>query len=252
MGFTVQKFLWLLVLPPSSLVLIILAGLLLLDRHRRAGKVLVFSGAALLYVLSLGHVADMLVKPLERGRPPLNGHAVAADAVVVPGGGSVDLEWLGARPVPNGETSVRVLKGIELARALRVPLVLTGGNGEPFATKVNDAEAMAEAAYAMGMPRRQVIVENRSRNTLENSQAVRKLVTGNRIVLVTSAYYMDRAVTMFTRRGFAVIPAPVYFLGQTRKFSFASFIPRAADLRNSSVAIAEMVSLLWWRMRGEI
>jgi uncharacterized SAM-binding protein YcdF (DUF218 family) len=252
MGFTIQKVLWFLVLPPSSLALVILAGLLLMDRHRRVGKIIVLSGTALLYFLSLGHVADMLVKPLESGHAPLNSDTVAADAVIVPGGGSVDLEWLGAGPVPNGESSTRLLKGIELARKLRVPLVLTGGNGEPFTTKVNDAETMAQAAYAMGMPRRQVIVENVSRNTLENSHAVRKLVKGHRIVLVTSAYYMDRAGTMFTRRGFTVIPAPVYFLGQTRKFSFASFIPRADDLQHSSVAIAEMLGLLWWRMKGEM
>jgi uncharacterized SAM-binding protein YcdF (DUF218 family) len=252
MGFTVQKFLWFLILPPSSLVIIILAGLLLMDRHRRAGRILVLSGVALLYFLSLGHVADMLVKPLERGHPPLKSDAIAADAVVIPGCGSVDLEWLGAGPVPDGESSARLLKGIELARKHRVPLVLSGGNGEPFTTKVNDAETMAQAAYAMGMPRRQVIVENVSRNTLENSHAVRTLVKGDRIVLVTSAYYMDRAGIMFTRRGFTVIPAPVYFLGQTRKLSFASFIPRAGDLQHSSVALAEMISMVWWRMKGEM
>jgi len=111
---------------------------------------------------------------------------------------------------------------------------------------------MAEAAYALGMPRRQVILEKTSRNTLENSQAVRKMLKGNKIILATSAYYMRRAVTMFTRQGFSVIPAPAYYLSQTRKKGVALLIPRAENLKNSSVALAEWLSLAWWKLRGEL
>jgi uncharacterized SAM-binding protein YcdF (DUF218 family) len=197
-------------------------------------------------------VADLLVKPLERNSPPLTEKRITADAVVVLGGGSVDLQWLGAEPEPNGETASRLVKGIELARRLRLPLILSGGNGEPFATTVNDADVMAAATRALGVPQEQVIVENLSRNTLENSHAVRKLLTGNRVILVTSAYHMKRAKAMFARRGFTVIPAPAYFLGQTRRWSLAALIPRAGSLMHSTTAIAEWISLGWWGLRGEM
>jgi uncharacterized SAM-binding protein YcdF (DUF218 family) len=247
-----QKVLWFLVLPPSSLVVLILAGLLLVDKRRRLAKGLIISGLALLYLLSLGHVADLLVKPLERSSPPLTEKRMAADAVVVLGGGSVDLLWHGAEPELNGETTSRLVKGIELARRFRLPLILSGGNGEPFATTVNDADVMAAAARALGVPQEQVIVENLSRNTLENSHAVRKLLTGNRVILVTSAYHMKRAKAMLARRGFTVIPAPTYFLGQTRRWSLAALIPRAGSLMHSTTAIAEWISLGWWGLRGEM
>ncbi|MEK6699553.1 MAG: YdcF family protein [Nitrospirota bacterium] len=247
-----QKVLWFLVLPPSSLVVLILAGLLLVDKRRRLGKGLIISGLALLYLLSLGHVADLLVKPLERSSPPLTEKRIAADAVVVLGGGSVDLAWLGAAPEPNGETTSRLVKGIELARRLRAPLVLSGGNGEPFATKVGDADVMAGRTRALGVSQEQMIVENLSRNTLENSHAVRKLLKGDRVILVTSAYHMKRAKAMFVRRGFTVIPAPTYFLGQTRSWSLAALIPRAGSLMHSTTAIAEWINLAWWGLRGEM
>lgn len=251
--FALQKIAWFLLLPPASLVVVILTGLLLQNRYRQVGKGLIIAGLALLYILSLGHVADVLVKPLERRYPPLVKSTITADAVVVPGGGSVDLGWIGAAPVPNAESYARLITGVELARRLRIPLVLCGGNGEPFSTTVNDADVMAEAASAMGLPRSQVIVENKSRNTLENSHAVRRLLTGDRIILATSAYYyMKRAAAMFSRRGFSVIPAPTYYLAQTRKCSLPSFIPRSGDLARSSVAIAEWISLAWWWIRGEM
>jgi uncharacterized SAM-binding protein YcdF (DUF218 family) len=146
----------------------------------------------------------------------------------------------------------RLVKGVELASRMNIPLVLTGGNGEPFATTLNDADVMAETAYLLGMPRSRVIVENRSRNTLENSHAVRAIVKGDRIILATSAYYMKRAVAMFTRRGFKVIPAPTGQLVQTRKRSPTAFIPRASIFAHSTVALAEWLSLAWWGVRGEL
>jgi len=239
-------------LPPASLIVLILSGLILIRKRKRLGKALILTGLLFLYLLSLDTVSDMLLKPLERTAEPLKTTKITADAVVVPGGGSVDLEWIGARPVPNAETYTRLIKGIELSRKLRIPLVLTGGNGEPFATRVKDADAMAEAAYSLGIPQHQVIVENLSRNTLENSYAVRKLIRGDRIILATSAYYMKRASAMFSKRGFTVVPAPTYYLSQTRKRNLSSLIPKAVNLSNSAIALAEWFSLAWWGIRGEV
>ena len=252
MWFAIQKIIWFLLLPPSSLLVLILAGQLLMEKRRQLGKALLLSGLALFYLLSLAHVADLIIKPLERDSPPLKGKRIAADAVVVLGGGSVDRDWLGAAPVPNAETFSRLVTGVELANKLRVPLILSMGIGEPFATKVNDAETMARAAIAMGIPRKRVVIENQSRNTLENSFAVRKLLKGDRIVLVTSAYHMKRAAIMFTKRGFSVTPAPAYYLGQTRKWSPVFLIPGAGNFARSTVGIAEWISLAWWRLRGEL
>jgi len=252
MLFTLQKLIWYLVMPPASLILLMLAGLFIARKRRKTGLSLVAVGLGTLYLLSLDPVANLLLKPLENSAPPLQQLPEAVDAVVVPGGGSVDLAPSGAPSVPNAETWTRLIKGIEIARKLNVPLVLTGGNGEPFAVRLNDAEVMAEAAYGLGMPRQQVIVENRSRNTLENSHAVRSIVKGDRIILATSAYYMKRAVRLFNKRGFTVLPAPTYHLCQTRKTNVFTLIPGAGNLVRSSTALAEWLSLGWWALRGEI
>jgi uncharacterized SAM-binding protein YcdF (DUF218 family) len=252
MLFTLQKLIWYLAMPPSSPILLILIGLIIARKRHKIGSTLVIAGLGTLYLLSLDPVANLLLRPLENAAPPLQQLPAAVDAVVVPGGGSVDLSTIGAPSVPNAETWTRLIKGIEIARKLNVPLVLAGGNGEPFATRLNDAEVMAEAAYGLGMPREQVVVENRSRNTLENSHAVRSIVKGDRIILATSAYYMKRAVLLFGKRGFTVIPAPTYQLCQTRKTNVFTLIPGAGNLARSSTALAEWLSLGWWGLRGEI
>lgn len=252
MFFTLQKLVWYLAMPPSSLLLLVLCGLLVARKHRKTGRALMIAGFATLYLLSLDPVANLLLRPLESTAPPLLQLPTGVDAVVVPGGGSVDLTTSGAPAVPNAETWTRLIKGIELARKLNVPLVLTGGNGEPFAVRLSDADVMAEAAVGLGFPRSQLLVENRSRNTLENSHAVRRIVTGNRIILATSAYYMKRAVRLFAKRGFTVIPAPTYQLCQPRKSTVFTLIPGAGNLARSSTALAEWLSLGWWGVRGEL
>lgn len=252
MLFTLQKLLWYLAMPPSSLIVLMLAGLAIGTGWRDLGRALVIASLTLLYLLSIDPVANLLLGPLERYAPPLRTLPAVADAVVVPGGGSVDLSERGAAPVPNAETWTRLIAGIQIAGKLNLPLVLTGGNGEPFATELNDADVMARAAVGLGFPRRRLVVENRSRNTLENSHAVRRLVGGDRIVLATSAYYMRRASLMFARRGFTVIPSPTFQQVQPRKTSLFTLIPSAGSLRKSSVALAEWLSLAWWGMRGEL
>lgn len=252
MFFSLQKLIWYAAVPPCSLIILMALGLFISLSRRKLGSAMVAAGIILLYLLSLGPVADLLLRPLESYAKPLDKLPVAADAVVVPGGGSVDLAWLGAAPVPNAETYTRLVKGIEIARALHIPLVLTGGNGEPFATRLNDADVMASAACAMGVSKQQMIVENVSRNTRENSYAVRRIVTGNRIVLAASAYYMRRAVAMFTRRGFTVIPAPTYQNVQNRKFGIFMLIPGSGALERSSRALAEWMGMAWWKLRGEM
>ncbi len=252
MFFVLQKIIWFLIVPPASLLLLILAGAVVIKRHPRTGRLLIFAGLLFLYLLSLGPVADVILRPLEQATPPLREEQAAADAVVVPGGGSVDLEWMGAGAVPNAETLSRLVTGVRIAKKLHVPLVLCGGNGEPFATKVRDADAMETVAIEMGMDPKQLIVERESRNTLENSHAVRKLVAGNRIVLATSAYYMRRARAMFEKRGFAVIPAATDHLVQTRRYTASVLIPGASHLQRSTVGIAEWFGMAWWSLRGEM
>ena len=55
-------------------------------------------------------------------------------------------------------------------------------------------------------------MERRSRNTQENAEFSKALAapkTGERWLLVTSAYHMPRSVGLFRKAGFAVEPYPV-------------------------------------------
>jgi len=97
---------------------------------------------------------------------------------------------------------------------------------------------MAHTALNLGVSMDDVIVENKSRNTLESAGALRSIIKGNNIVLVTSASHMKRAAAIFTKQGFHVVTAPSGYDYEKKILSFYSFIPRASNLHASSAALS--------------
>ena len=64
----------------------------------------------------------------------------------------------------------------------------------------------------LDVPQDRIIVERKSRNTVENAAFTKQLVMpkpGERWLLVTSAMHMPRAVGVFRKAGFAVDAYPV-------------------------------------------
>ncbi|HIW92581.1 MAG TPA: YdcF family protein [Candidatus Corynebacterium avicola] len=116
-----------------------------------------------------------------------------ADAVVVLGAG-----LNGTEPTPL--LAARVDHGISVLRSLQkagedVVLVLSGGQGAD--EEISEAESMARYAERAGVPREQMVLEDRSTTTEENLQFTRDLVGQDaRFVVVTSNYHALRAAAL--------------------------------------------------------
>ncbi len=251
MGFIFLKTALFLILPPASLVIIMAVGFLIGPR-RVLGRLLIAVGFLLLYLLSISPVSDALLKPLETGFPPWKDGPAKAVAIVVLGGGVRDLTWLELPSEPSCSSKERVVRGITIYRKQRLPLVFMGGNGDPSGTGCSDADAMARAALELGVPARDVKAENRSRNTLESAKALKGMIKGRDIILVTSAFHLKRASAMFKKQGFRVMPAPAGYSYEHKKLTFFSFIPHAENLANSSTAVYEYACLFWYSLNKAI
>jgi uncharacterized SAM-binding protein YcdF (DUF218 family) len=251
-GFIFLKILQRLILPPANILLLLLFGFLLIRSHRNLGRLFITAGFLLLYGLSISPVSSALIAPLERGYSPVNVKLVKADVIVVLGGGSIDRSWLGLPPEPGEGSLQRVVAAVKLYRVLHIPVLLTGGTGDPAQPHLSDADAMARAAMDLGVPEKDIIIENKSRNTLESARAVKDMLKGNRILLVTSAYHMKRSVALFKKQGFEVVPAPAGFRSERRPLAYFSFIPYAGNLSSSSLALAEYLSSSWYSITGDL
>lgn len=203
-----------LVMPPSSLLLLIFVGLLLLGRQRRWGKVLIGGSAASLWLLSCNAVSLWLNSNLLPTYPMASTQKLLAShvqAIVVMGGGvQIDLPD-GVSQLKNGGLD-RLRYGVQLSRATGVPLMFTGGKGWGMkdAAETEAAVAARVAKDAFGLSLRWH--ESDSRDSLENAQNTYKLLSAEgvkRIALVTDSWHMPRSLKQFERVGFVVVPAPM-------------------------------------------
>ena len=98
-----------------------------------------------------------------------------------------------------------------------MPLVFSGFSGRFIRSSQSESDLALAFFQTMGADTQRILLENQSRNTLENARYTRELIdfAGNGPwVLVTSAFHMPRAVEIFTDQGIAVIPYPTDFRSQ--------------------------------------
>ena len=96
--------------------------------------------------------------------------------------------------------------------------------------------------------------EERSRNTAANARLSAEILREagiDRVVLVTQAYHMPRAVDSFERAGLTVLPAPHGFAGEALEWSWLSLLPSGTSVEQAYRASHELLGRFWYRLRGQ-
>jgi uncharacterized SAM-binding protein YcdF (DUF218 family) len=241
-------FLSALVLPPTSLVLLTLLGLLLLRARPRVAIALMAASQLALLALATPAVAGAIARGLEP--PPLAAKDLkSAQAIVVLAGGlnRSAIEWGGE--TVNDFTLQRVRYGAHLARQTGLPVYVTGG--VPTGAKHSEASLMARVlAQDYGITPKWV--DNAAATTRGNAQMAAKDLKPlgiQRVLLVTTAIHMPRSKRAFEVAGFSVIPAATDYAGQ-RPFSLVQLMPRVTALTVSHYALREWISRGWYWLLG--
>ncbi|WP_048305782.1 YdcF family protein [Halomonas sp. PR-M31] len=240
-----------LLLPPLINALLMLAGLLLWKSHRLLGPSLLVLGLASLLVFSLPWVSYWLRKGLEPYEPPSQALQEQAEAIVILGGGrDYGTPEFGWGDAPNNVTWRRLGYGAWLSRETGLPILVSGG-------RVND-ETLAEATLmartlgqAFGLEARWI--EGRSRTTAENAEFSAAILEQEgiaRILLVSQAWHLPRAVPEFERAGLEVTPAPTEFASRPPP-KLIAWIPRAYHLRQSTQALHEWLGRIVYRVNAD-
>jgi uncharacterized SAM-binding protein YcdF (DUF218 family) len=236
-----------LVLPPTSLVLLALVALLASRRWPRTGRSVAVASLIALCAMSLPIVAAALDATLAPPAPFAAAASRNAGALVVLAGG--------ARRYAadyNGDTLSalsleRVRYGARVAKATGLPVLVSGGapqHGTPEADLMRDA-----LEREFGVPVRWV--EHASRNTHENAILSAAILRGagiHRVVLVTHGFDMRRATAEFAAQGIEVVPAATG-LTIPHPVSWRDFVPQFGALTLSYYAIYEILGNAAMRSR---
>jgi uncharacterized SAM-binding protein YcdF (DUF218 family) len=205
-----------------------------------------------LAILGFSPVGNALIIPLENRFPPWDATRGPPDGIIVLGGA---INGAGrANEVVLNEGAERLTIVPELAR--RYPnarILFSGGSG----ALIGDGEAEAKLALRLlesrGVARGRIIIEDHSRNTVENaiySKAIAQPNPGERWLLVTSAYHMPRAVGVFRKAGFSVEPHPIDWRTRGVEDALHPFAMMSEGLRQTDTAVHEWVGLAVYWLTG--
>ena len=255
MFFPLSKILGFFAIPSNLVISIGLLGLLLLPtRFARAGRVLAFASLIVLAILGLSPVGNALMIPLEDRFPRWDATRGAPDGIIVLGG-AISPDVSAARDdVALNEAAERLTVAAELAR--RYPaarIVFSGGSGALIYDEGTEAPFALRLLEDLGIPHARILLENRSRNTVENaifSKALIQPKPGERWLLVTSAHHLPRAIGVFRKMGFSVEAYPVDWRTRGAADALRPFATLGDGLRRSDTAVREWVGLAVYWLTG--
>ena len=129
-----------------------------------------------------------------------------------------------------------------------------------------DAQAAVDARtelVGLGVPENVITLQDKSKTDLEHVRFVVEILKNESLtkpLLVTSALNMDKAVYLFTKSGISVLPAPADYQVTTSAWErikkpapfdvLSNLMPTASNFVQSSAAITEYASLVYYRLRA--
>ena len=242
-----DKFVIFLISPLGTALLGALLAALLARRARRLAWVLAAVCWAWLWLCATPAFSNLLVAAVEGSVPAIPLQSLPRmPAMLVLGGGVEPPQHPGRLPHLNG-AAARVWYAARLYKAGKAPLVVvSGGNGAPAIDRGSEARAMRSLLLDLGVPAQAIVCENRSLDTRQNAAFSAALLARrgiHRVLLVTSALHMRRALAQMRRHGLQAIPAATDFEAR-REAGIREWLPQAGALQRSAHAIKETVGWL--------
>jgi uncharacterized SAM-binding protein YcdF (DUF218 family) len=255
MFFLASKTIGILLIPSNFIIIVGFVGLILFyTRYESIGRKLVCVCVAS-FLICGSPAGNLLLVALETRFPAWNKANGEPDGIVVLGG-AIDPDLSAARGVTVfGNAADRILAAASLAHEYpRARIVYTGGNPNLFQNdEAKEADYASSVFQSLGISRDRLLLERRSRNTQENAEFSKALAnpkSGERWLLLTSAYHMPRSVGIFRKVGFAVEPYPVDWKTGTRSDVLSMHSRFLDGVLLADIAVREWIGLIAYRVVG--
>ncbi len=251
-----SKLLSLFIHPLSLGLLVIGAGGVIGYWKNRYGWAVVGLGALIIWIPATPIIAGWAQGTLEHRFPPRAvEEAPSADAAVILGGAVGAPKPPRVYPDLNG-TADRVWHAARLYHAGKAPFVIASGGTLPWKDQqFREASAMKALLTSWDVSADSILTESTSSNTYQNAVHTAEMVEErgfDRVLLVTSALHMRRALATFRSAGVEVVPAATDYKVVEGETTLLSLIPKAGALGGSTSAIREYVGYIVYRWRGWI
>ncbi|NOH71108.1 envelope biogenesis factor ElyC [Vibrio pectenicida] len=249
--FELKKIVSSLLMPLPAMLIIGVVGLMFImfTRKQKTGCFVVLFSFIGIFLIAFQPVTSRLLLPLERQYSAFFPVDETIDYVMVLGSGHV----VDDKIPPTSELSrtglMRLSEGIRIMRMYPgSKLILSGYAG---GSDVSNARMMAKVALALGVTKSDIILLETARDTWEEARQAAAFVKLKKLVVVTSASHMKRALNEFYSAGLKPYPAPTNYLAQLNVDQvWAKYSPKAVYLEQTERYWHETLGLIWQSLRN--
>jgi uncharacterized SAM-binding protein YcdF (DUF218 family) len=105
-------------------------------------------------------------------------------------------------------------------------LYISGGGATALRKDLQESRVLLSYLESINFPIEKVIIEDRSRNTVESARFANDFISKqNKVLLITSASHMPRAMGCFEKEGFEIQSYPTVFYTNDQLISPSMFLP---------------------------
>ncbi|MFA0086321.1 envelope biogenesis factor ElyC [Vibrio sp. 10N.261.51.F12] len=248
--FELKKIVSSLLMPlPAMLILGFLGlALIMFTARRRIGCMIILVSLCGIFLIAFQPLSSRLLMPLERQYKPFLPINETIDYVMVLGGGHTVDDDLPPTSQLSRTSLMRLSEGIRIMRMYPgAKMILSGYAG---GTDVSHARMMAKVALGLGVAKSEIILLETAKDTWEEARQATAFVKNRKLVLVTSASHMQRAMYEFESAGLVPYPAPTNFLAQKDiEQAWQKYTPQARYLEQTERYWHETMGLAWQRLR---
>jgi uncharacterized SAM-binding protein YcdF (DUF218 family) len=242
----------LIVLPPGSILLVLGLGFLL--HQRRIGRIMLATGVAALYALSTPGVVMPMAAWIETVPAPDQRRIEQSQAqaiLVFMAGLRQGNPELGGADALSALSLQRLDHAVALQQWTGLPIIVSGGSVDGTSTPLAQLGADWLSNRVDTPP---LALEAASHDTWENARFSQRLLARHgidRVLLVTHAFHMPRALWSAQTAGIEALAAPFGFIQIPERYRphgrASDWLPRASTLEDSYLLLHEALGLAWYR-----
>jgi len=255
MFYALSKLLWIAAEPANFLLLVACLGLALSYLSwQKTGRLLVGFSLAWFLIIAIFPVGQIAVATLENRFPAWIDNGTEIDGIVVLGGTIDSPSFYEHRGSGFNSAVGRITEAATVARKYpKAKVIFAGGTAKPMPDGTTEATIAHDLFNELGIDDSRLFFDIESMNTSENAWYAKQVAqpkTGERWLLITSAFHMPRAIGCFRLMDFPVIPYPVDYhsFKDIRQFDFDMM----SGLKLVSLAVHEATGLAAYRWTGRI
>jgi uncharacterized SAM-binding protein YcdF (DUF218 family) len=225
------------------------------QRERRRRLIVLTTAFLLLVVLSLPVTKYFSLGSLEWPFPPLDSPPPDAPAIVVLSGSIRPASTDNSRFEPGTDSLYRCLRAAEVYRLSPCPVLVSGGKVHDSDPGPPIARVLRDLLITLGVKAEDLIVEDVSRTTYENAIESARLLEKrdiHRVILVSDAAHLRRAVGCFRKQGMEVIPCGCRYRALPAPSGIGDFLPDPSAAVGVEEAAHEWLGLAWYWLTDKL